>query len=194
MKEFKEELLEYLFKHSGESVDVLFIVKKIVDINYDGICTQDDINKLLAINVILRELENMDWINCYPKGGMMTGSTGVPSDLNKRQLLGAISLKARMTTNGEIEYKKSKQEQHSKNIQNIGVNYGIAAQDSGFKNLQADFQPTTNPTTVQNIEAPSTGTKTSIGKFIMNNIVWVIITTVAGGLIVGFLLYKFGWI
>lgn len=195
MKDLRDELLEYLFQHSGEMVDILFIVKRKVNVDNDGICTQEDINRLLSVNVVLRELERMDWINCYPKGGIMTASTGVPTDPNKRKLLWPISLQARMTTNGELEYKKLKKEEQQPpsvtNIQNIGNNSGVAIQGSDFS--EANFLPNTNPIITPNVEQNNTAGKMSLWTKLKKE-VWSIVIGVIIILIGAYIVWKLGWV
>lgn len=195
MKEFRKELLELLYANSGDYVDINPIMEK-----YCGTETSFDTgdyslvkcrNKISADLIELKS--KMGWINLtrdgYNTGHHLNHTTG------KREFLFNDIIKAQMTMKGELEYGKMKKEETTvspiTNIQHIGTNSGVAIQSSVLD--EAAFLPSTNPTTVQNIEAPRTGTKTSLGKFIMNNIV-VIVVTVIAGLIVGFLLYKFGWL
>jgi hypothetical protein len=189
MKAFRDELLELLVDNVGEFIEVSPLVDK-----YCGQgSTFDDgdetkIRCRQAINLHLRELKDLGWINLTPQNGLSTAHS-MNHDIGKRQFSLDYAINARMTTKGEIEYKKSKQEQAPTNTQNIGVNYGIASQSSDLRDLQAAFQPITTPHTVQNIATPKQGIMTSIGKWILDNIIGVIIA----GLILGFIIYKLGW-
>ncbi len=192
MKEFRDDLLELLLAHVGEYIDITPLIDKYCGYG-DEFESGDEtkINCRLNINLHLRELKEMGWVNTTGElntGHHMNHQTG------KREFILDYPVKVRMTMKGELKYKALTKQKNPTvtNIQHIGINSGAAIQGSTL--FETDFQHSTNPTTVQNIETPSTGTKTSLGKFIINNIVWVIITTVIGGLIVGFLLYKFGWI
>lgn len=197
MNGFRKELLELLYANSGEYVDVNPLMEK-----YCGTETSFETGDYTLVNcrnnitTDLRELKNqMGWICLHPEG-YNTGHQ-LNHDTGKRQFLFNDRVKAKMTMKGELEYGKIKKDEINEPKNETGIKIG-----DGFSGVfvhssdlsETDFRPSINPTTVQNIEAPRTGTKTSIGKFIMNNIVWVVITTVIAGLIVGFLLYKFGWI
>lgn len=191
MKDFRDELLKLLLDNVGEFVDITHLVDKYCG---EGNTFDDgDDTKIkcrLNINLHLRELKDLGWINMTTQGGL-SASHKMNHDIGKRQFTLDYPVKVRMTTNGEIGYKAMiKQETPSvTNIQTIGVSNGIAAQQFDLKNLDAAFQPTTNPPIVQNTEAAKHGIITSIGKWILNHIVAVIIA----GLILAFIIYKLGW-
>lgn len=194
MRDFRNELLEELLTHSGGFIDIGHLLNKFGgDDNMFDPNDQTLIKCRLKINLVLSELKDMKWILIDPRWGFSSSHKLDPYS-NRRYFTYEQPVRARLTTLGEVEYKKSKQEQPKPtNEIKIGDGFsGVLVHNSDLS--ETDFRPITNPTTVQNIEAPSTGTKTSIGKFIMNNIIWVTITTIIGGLIVGFLIYKFGWI
>jgi hypothetical protein len=189
MKEFRKELLELLISHSGEFVDITHLTNKYCGENYFD--TEEKCNCRLNVNTILRELALMNWINLSPKSGISTmysrnQETGIDEFTNDNPV------KARLTTHGELEYKKSKQDTtpHVQNVQNIGTNYGNASQSSNSSDtfLQA-FQPTINPPIVPTTEATKQCTITSAGKWILKNIIVVIIVTV----ISAFIIYRLGW-
>ena len=107
MKDFRDELLELLLAHVGELNDITPLVDKYCGAGNefeDG--DQTKIKCRLNINLYLRELKEMGWINITSElstGHHMNHQTG------KREFLLDYQVRARMTTKGEIEYKKSKQ-------------------------------------------------------------------------------------
>lgn len=109
MKDFRNELLEDLLAHSGEFIDIKYLTDKYCG-QEDTFHYQDEtiVRCRLKLNLVLRELKDMGWIMLYPQGGMSTAHT-YNRELDKRQFIIDEPLKARMTTQGEIEYKKSKQ-------------------------------------------------------------------------------------
>ena len=133
----------------------------------------------------------MNWINLYPNGGLSTAHT-YNQNIGQREFLHEEPIKARLTTHGEVEYKKSKQDTSSQvhTVQNIGTNYGNASQSHNSSDtfLQA-FQPTINPPTAPTTDATKQGIITSAGKWIFKNIIIVIIVTI----ISAFIIYKLGW-
>lgn len=110
MKDFRDELLEFLFVHSSENMDIKPLTDKYCgeDTTFD---TYDETKPKcrLRINTVLRELKDMGWITLYPQGGMSTAH-GYNQELNKRQFIMDETVRVRMTMTGEIEYKKLKQE------------------------------------------------------------------------------------
>lgn len=194
MKEFRNELLELLYANTGKWIEVNPLLEK-----YCGTETSfapDDHTLLNCRNNItadLRELKNqMGWIYLHPEG-YNTGHH-LNHDTGKRQFLFNDVVKAKMTMKGELEYGKIKKEEAAlppiTNIQNIGTNSGVAIQGSALSEI--DFRPSINPPTEQNIEAPKQGKNTSGGKLIKKRIVEIIVMVI-GGLILAFLIFKFGW-
>jgi hypothetical protein len=82
---------------------------------------------------------------------------------------------------------KEKQADKKENSIQVGTNYGIVSQDS--ETSLRDFQPTMNPPITPTTDAAKEGIITSIGKWILKNIIVVIITS----LIVAFIVYKLRW-
>lgn len=78
----------------------------------------------------------------------------------------------------------------TKNIHHIETNSGIAIQGSTLSEI--DFRPSIYPPTEQKTEADRHGQNTSGGKLITKRIVEIIIMVI-GGLIVAYLIFKFGW-
>ena len=188
MKEFRTELLELLISHYGEFISINYLTDKYC--GEGSLYTEGKCKKRLSANLVLRELAGMNWINLYPDGGLSTAHA-YNQNSSLREFIQDEPIKARLTTYGEVEYKKTKQDNASQvhNVQNIRTNYGIAAQSSDLKNLQAAFHPIATPQIVQNIATPKQGIITSIGKWVLDNIIGVIIA----GLILGFLIYILGW-
>jgi hypothetical protein len=180
MKIFRDQLLELLLANVGEFVDLTTLIDKHCGVG--NTFDNDDDTKIkcrLNVNLHLRELRDLGWINLNPQNGLST-SHSMNHEVGKRQFTLDYPVKARMTTKGEFEYKRTKRESETSNIQNIGVNYGIAAQVS---------QLMTTPQIIKTTEESHKGTLTSIGKWMLNNIVAVIIA----GLILAFIIYKLGW-
>ena len=109
MKDFRDELLELLLANVGEFIDIQPMVDKYC--GEGNIFDNGDDTKIkcrLNINLHLRELKEMGWINMTTQGGLSTGHS-FNQDIGKRQFIIDHQVKVRMTTKGEIEYKKSKQ-------------------------------------------------------------------------------------
>ena len=189
MKDFRNELLELLLSHSTEFVDINHLTDKFC--GEGSIYTEEKSKSRLKVNLILRELAKMDWINLYPTGGLSTAHS-FNQNSGQREFLHDQPVKARLTTHGEVEYKKSKQDTtpQVQNVQNIGTNYGNASQSHNSSDtfLQA-FQPTINPPTAPTTPATKDGIISSVGKWIFKNIIVVIIVTI----ISAFIIYKLGW-
>jgi hypothetical protein len=192
MKEFRNELLELLLASVGDFIDITDLLNKYCGIDNDF--ESDDETKIqrrLKINLHFRELKEMGWI-------ITTGELSTAHHMNhqsgKREFSLDQKVKARMTTKGELEYNGFKKQEKTDTSQvTIGHQFsGVFINASDL--YETDFRPILNSTTTYNSELSGTRPKTSLWKFILNNIIWVIITTVIGGLIVGYLLYKLGWI
>src|ERR1039457_6625633 len=103
MKEFKNELLEYLLEHSVEIVDLTPIIQKYCGI--DNTFDQNDdtlIRCRLSVNRILIELDKMDWIYLMPKHGLFTGHR-LNHETMRREFLIDEPVQAGFKTLGEIE-------------------------------------------------------------------------------------------
>ena len=71
MKDFRDELLEFLFVNTGENVDLKPITDKYCGENTTFDTYDETKSKCrLRINRILRELKEMGWITLYPEGGI----------------------------------------------------------------------------------------------------------------------------
>lgn len=197
MKAFRDELLEYLFEHPGEMMDISFLAIKYCDIRADGIFDGEGdktISKLLGLNRVLGELEDMKWINCYPKGGFTAGHTGA-GEAGKRKLIFPLGASARMTTLGELEYKKLKKEELETNKANIGSFTGVFIQGSSLSetDFRPEINPVANPPIAPTVDATKQGINTRIGNWLAKNTTAIIVSIVSG-LIVAFLAWKFGWL
>lgn len=109
MKDFRDELLEDLLAHSGEFIDIKYLTDKYC--GEDTTFAPDDqslIKCRLNINLVLRELVEMKWILLQPQWGL-SASHKLNHDTNRRYFTHEQLVKARLTTLGEVEYKKSKQ-------------------------------------------------------------------------------------
>ena len=109
MKDFRDDLLELLIANVGEFIDIQPLVDKYC--GEGNIFDNHDDTKIkcrLNINLHLRELKEMGWINMTSQGGLSTAHS-FNHDIGKRQFILDHQVKVRMTTKGEIEYKKSKQ-------------------------------------------------------------------------------------
>lgn len=188
MKDFRDELLEALLANPVEVIDIKYLT--------DKYCGEDDTFEAgdetkskcrLRINRILRELEKMEWINLQPQGGMSTAHA-YNHALNKRQFLDYGPVKVRLTTKGEIEYKKSKLDTApQKPSIHVGGDFkgvltsGDATNPTYFEaHLPAD-------TPQANINKPKSRIK-SIGIWMLDNI-WKIIS----GLLVAYIAYRLGF-
>lgn len=107
MKEFRDELLDYLMSQSGFVSITPLKNKYCPNPAIFKLEDQESYCKLrLGMNHILRELKTMGWIDITEEFG--TG-TSYPHIEGMRHFTFDPDVKARMTTKGEIEYKKSKQ-------------------------------------------------------------------------------------
>jgi hypothetical protein len=190
MKDFRDDLLEQLLEHSGEYVDIMPIVEK----HFGEIKTfesDDDTvpRNRLKINEILRELAQMNWIKVTPQNGFSNGHH-MNHQIMKREYILDHPVKARMTTQGEIEYKKVKREQEQK--LSIHVSGDIVGSIVGSHAHDLDFRPKINPTIPAVAEPNKAGQKISLGKWIIKHIVPIIIT-ICSGLLIAYLAYRFGW-
>ena len=108
MKDFRDELLELLLANVGEFIDIQPLVDKYC--GKGNTFDEGDETKVkcrLNINLHLRELKEMGWILMTTQGGLGTGHS-FNHALGKRQFILDNQVKVRMTTKGEIEYKKAK--------------------------------------------------------------------------------------
>jgi hypothetical protein len=112
-------------------------------------------------------------------------------NLNFSASSGGIWFSSSGSITGTLKRKEKKEQENNSGalIQKIENNYGLASQNSDLKYLQADFQPITNPPIVQKTEQAKQGIISSIGMWILTNIVAVIIS----GLILALIIYKLGW-
>lgn len=111
MRDFRNELLEDLLANSGEFIEIKYLTDKYCGTQTEFDPHDTDISQCrLSINRVLRELKEMKWIDLYPSGGMSTAHS-VNQAMGKRQFINDIPVKVRMTTQGEIKYKKTRQKQ-----------------------------------------------------------------------------------
>lgn len=181
MKEFRDELLELLLKNSGEFISI----KKLTDkyCGEDGLCSEEMLSKRLNVNLILRELVTMNWIDLAPRGGLSTTHT-YNSNTRQQEFINDKPVRARLNTYGEIEYKKSQYLgiPQVQNVQNIGANYGIANQLPELKDSQININQS------QGENHPKQNLTMSLWKWLFKHVIEIVI-----GLIAAFLIYKLGW-
>lgn len=193
MKDFRDDLLKLLLDHVGEFVDIAPLVDKYCG---EGNTFDDGDNTKvkcrLNVNLHLRELKELGWINMTTQGGLST-SHRMNHDIGKREFTLNYPVKIRMTTKGELEYKAlTKQNtQPVTNIQNFGNNSGIAIQGSDFS--EADFLPKIKPTITPSVPDQNTAGKISLWRKVKKE-VWAIIIGVLIIVIGGYILWKLGWI
>ena len=124
MKDFRNELLEDLLAHSGEFIDIKYLTDKYC--GEDNTFPPDDqslIKCRLNVNLILRELTEMKWILLQPQWGL-SSSHMLNHDTNRRYFTHEQPVKARLTTLGEVEYKKSKQSTHQQTYHDNSIHIG----------------------------------------------------------------------
>jgi len=191
MKDFRDELLKLLLDNVGEFVDITHLVDKYCG---EGNTFDDgDETKVrcrLNINLHLRELKELGWINST--GELSTGHH-MNHQIGKREFILDHRVKARMTTKGELEYKAlTKQETPVvTNIQNIGTNSGVAIQSSDFS--EANFLPITNPIITPSVPENKTAGKISLWRKVKKEI-WVIFIGVVIMVVGTYIVWKLGWI
>ena len=146
MKDFRDELLEVLVAKPAEFIDIKYLTDKYCgEDNTFEVGDETKSRSRLRANMILRELKEMGWINMQPQGGMSTAS-GYNHALNKRQFLMDEPVRARLTTHGEIEYKRFKKgdEPQPKGINITGDVIGSMVGSQSLE--QAFISPTTQKT------------------------------------------------
>lgn len=137
MKDFRNDLLELLLEHSGEYVDIMPLIEK----HFGDIYTFEQENDYAPksrgkINDLLRELTEMKWINTIPPGGL-SRSHHMNQQTMKREFIFDYSVKAKMTTKGEIEYKKAKKEEEPANPSiHVGGNFAGVLNTGEIKDSQ----------------------------------------------------------
>ena len=188
MKDFRNDLLEELLLHSGEFIEISPLVIKHCGENRGFVDHNDPLVKCrLQINLVLSELKNMDWINLNPSSGI-SSSHSLNHNTQLREFTFNIPVKVRLTTKGEIEYKRSKQDagQSKPNIQ-VGDNFKgiLTGGDSQHSTYLEPHLPKETP--------PAKAGKTkniivSILKWTWDNI-WKIAVAV----IAGYILFRMGW-
>jgi hypothetical protein len=189
MRAFKNELLEYLLENSGQSVDIKHIVDKYCgeDATFDP-NDQTLVSCRLNINLVLRELVEMKWINMYPTNGLSTGHH-LNHETNRREFINDIPVKARMTTIGEMGYNQS-----IRTIPPPGHTVIIGGNSSGdvLVNSQKStesFDFAQRPAEIPHAKANnSKSIWSTIFKWIFDKI-WIIIS----GLLIAYLAYKLGF-
>lgn len=186
MREFRNDLLDMLLAEGG-FVDIKPLVNKYCgEENYfeDGDNTK--VSCRLNINLVLRELKEMNWINTT--GDLSTGHH-MNHEIGKREFILDYPVKARMTTTGEMEYNKIKKEQvkEKPSIQ-IGEGFsGVFIQDSDLR----DSMIGNKVTHTHNIKS-NTNPITGFSKFIANPLVKFILAIVAG-LVIAYFVFLFKW-
>jgi len=124
MKDFRNELLEDLLTHSGEFIDIKYLLDKYCGEDNTFEPTDQSLIKCrLNINLVLRELKEMKWILLQPQWGL-SSSHMLDHSTNRRYFTHEQSVKARLTTHGEIEYKKSKQISQASVIHDNSIHIG----------------------------------------------------------------------
>lgn len=124
MKGFKDELLEDLLNHSGEFVDIKYLTDKHCgEDNTFEPADQRLIKCRLNINLVLGELKEMKWILIQPQWGL-SSSHMLNQDTNRRYFTHEQPVKVRLTTQGEIEYKKMKQTAQPYNYHDNSIHVG----------------------------------------------------------------------
>lgn len=188
MNQFRDELLEYVLIHSGEIVDIKFLTDKYCGESNVFDYGDESISRCrLSINRVLAELMDMGWVNVLPTHGMSTIHS-LNHQLNKRQYTMDYPLKVRMTTKGELEYKKSKNEDVNQNNSiNIGgdfignANTGISnTQSSRVANLATPI-PDKKHKTIMNILS-------IVSKWIFDNFIKIIV-----GVMSAYIIYRMGF-
>jgi hypothetical protein len=179
MTDFRNELIESLLSQSGQLVDITNLISKYCGDNNSFEPKDETLIKYrLNINRVLTELKEMGWLNVQPSYGLTTAHK-LNHETGRRQYTLEEPVKVRLTTKGEFEYKKLKQDTAS-NIQNIGVNNGIATQQSGVSQQIHISQLAA--------EAKKDSFWIRVWKWILRNAGLILI-----GLILSYLTYKFGW-
>lgn len=108
MSAFRNELLEMLLAHSGQFIDIQDLINKYC--GSDTTFAPEDhtlIRCRLHLNLILRELKNMEWILLSPQWGMSSAHM-LNHETGRRYFIHDQRVQARLTTKGELEYKQSK--------------------------------------------------------------------------------------
>lgn len=189
MTGFRNELLELLLAHIGQFVELKELVAKYCG---DGNMFEDGdytkVNCRLNINLDLRELKGMGWINLTPQDGLST-SHRMNHGIGKREFTLDYNIKARMTTKGEVEYRRYKQENES---QTRGVKIGdgfsgVFIQDSFLRESPIASNVTQHPSTNAKASAIS-----MLWKFMDNPIVKVVLAIITG-LAVAYFAFIFKW-
>jgi hypothetical protein len=185
MRDFRNEVLEYLLTGTGQFMDLKHLTDKYCGTeNTFEIGDETIIKCRLNVNMVLRELENMKWINLTPIGGM-SNSHIYNQALNKREFVMDSPVKARLTTLGETEYKKLKKlDQPSQSGHTISVNGNINAPISVATDKAVQTVSIDNETKK---EKPKEFWQ-RIGKFIWENLLKIITAVISG-----YILYRFGW-
>lgn len=187
MREFRNELLEYLMSQSG------FV--SLTDLK-NKYCNNPPVFKLedqesycklrLGMNHILRELKKMDWIETT--GEFSTG-TGYPHIEGMRHFILDYEVKARITTKGEIEYNRIKKETtKEKPSVHIGEGFsGVFIQDSELREspiISSINKPPSN--------TPNTNAKPGLSELITKHIGKFIIA-VFTALVIAYIIFKLKW-
>ena len=167
--------------HTSDFTDITFLTEKYgATGDFDG---NDDtiVKNRLNINLVLRELKDMGWINLAPQNGLATGHMR-NQVTNKREFILDAPVKARLTTKGEMEYKQSKQS--AETTKGHSVNIGGDSHAPIMVNSDGSFQ-------VLN-QHPKEETKKDsgikkFGKWILENI-WKI----AIGVLIAYICVKLG--
>jgi len=190
MAAFRDELLEYLLRNSGQFVDIKELVHK--QCGEDQTFEQNDQTLprcRLNVNLVLRELNEMGWINLTPTNGLSTGHH-LNHETNRREFIFDVPVKARLTTKGEIEYKQLIQPPpppagHTVVIGGNSTGDILLHSQKSTTSLDFDHRPAETP------QANTTNKKNiwaSIGKWMLDNI-WKIVVGVA----IAFIAYKLGF-
>ena len=178
MKEFRDELLEELLAKSGEFIDIEHLLIKYC--GEDRTFEPNDqtlIKCRLKMNLVLAELKKMEWILLDPQWGF-SSSHKLDQYSNRRYYTLEMPVRVRLTTHGEIEYKKSKQSSQPQTYHDNSIHVG------------RDITGIANTGTVHNDiinNAEDTEAK-SINKKSLTVKKWVLILT-AVGIIVAIVLY-----
>jgi len=192
MKNFRDELLQVLFDHAGDWIDLTQLVAKYCgEGNTFDNGDETKIKCRLNINLDLIELrEKMEWINLSPQNGL-SAAHKFNHDIGKREFILDYPVKARMTHRGQVEYKKSKESDIKHNVHIGGDFTGVLLQNSDVSNT--NFRPEINPANKQNIADKNMSLWAKFKKLIFRNIE-VIIGLVVAGLLVAYLAYRFHWV